>query len=288
MATVVDETVLMEDEDHEQYDTIGMLGGSGHGLCDRCAFNTANWAAFISSYYVGNIGPVLNSIFRVDAGTILGYTIVLRLVSMLMGPCLGCFHDGEILQPCFEKMGCPRKKCGRRAPHLFYLVPISFVAVFCSWRMPIMATMVTTPDSTAKLHNVVWGENAVYATKTQHNEKWSIPQPFKSAASYADVKNGMPCGTMLQLTTSTGISFTFNDTSRTVAGYGQDVCTHLMGLKAVCWPGPANAPVTGDGAPRVCSNMEQERKNFFFFFYFNYLSDLVLVLHCGTLFWIVF
>ena len=88
-----------------------------------------------------------------------------------------------------------------------------------------------------------------------------------SAASYADVKNGMPCGTMLQLTTSTGISFTFNDTSRTVAGYGQDVCTHLMGLKAVCWPGPANAPVTGDGAPRVCANMEQERKNFFFFLF---------------------
>ena len=172
-------------------ETIGMHGGSGHTRCDFWKFNGANFGAFMSAYFVGNLGIVLTSIFRVNAGTVLAFTVVLQLVSTLMGPCLGCMHDGEYLQPIFERTGCKRTKCGRRAPHLFYAIPASFLCTFLSYRMPSMATMTTTPSSTAKLTNqdVSWVD-ATYQTWDAKDKVWNSELSFAGPEQYTDQTKG--------------------------------------------------------------------------------------------------
>jgi hypothetical protein len=247
---------ILDDENH--YDAIGMNGGSGHSRCDMCKFNCATFGAFVAAYFVGNLGVVLSTVFRVDAGIVLGFTVMLRLWSMSMGPCLGCMHDGEVLQPVFEKCGCSRKKCGRRAPHLFYSIPISIICTFLSFRMPSMATMTITPMSDAKLYDSTQTKwfNSTY--RTWKRDRWSDSKSFHNGPlGYTDTINGMPCGEQLQITLNDGTIYTFNDTKRTPEEYGQDICTSLMGATSVCWPGPTGAPNVGDNNPRVCALMNQ-------------------------------
>jgi hypothetical protein len=254
--------------DPSNFVSIGLQGGSGHSTCDHFNFNGANFGAFMASYFVGNLGVVLTSIFRVDAGIILGFTVILRLFSTLMGPCLGCFHDGEVIQPCLEKSGCPKATCGRRAPHLLYSVPICFVCTLVSYRMPSMATMTTVPQPNAKLtkqHPTISWTNATYQTWNTNTEEWHPKQWFGSPEQYTDPVQGMPCGAPLLLTLENGNAFYFNDTTRTSQEYGQDICTHLMGATSVCWPGPTGAPNAGDNNPRVCATMNSNSLITWFF-----------------------
>lgn len=173
-----------------------------------------------------------------------------------MGPCLAVFHDGEVIQPCLEKTGCPRAKCGRRAPHLSYsTLLVSFVCLI-SWMMPKYADQATQSqiDKTARLSSLDM-TNATYRVKDSDG-KWKDDwKPFPGVADYLHASDGMPCGQMLQILTPTTV-VSFNDTTPVVgvANYGNDICASLVSTSAVCWPGPSGNPTkVGDGGPRVCS-----------------------------------
>jgi len=259
MAAVQDNTDVMEDSDAG----IGMNGGSNHKCADYCRFNCANFSAYISAYWIGNMGPLLGTVFRVSTVQIVTVTLLLRACSALMGPCLAVLHDGEVIQPCLERTGCPRKKCGRRAPHLTYSTALAMVCCILAWMMPTFANQATQsqidPVSRyfAKDTSLAFTTGSMYRQKKSDATKWGDWKAYDEKIFF-DEKAGLDCSLMLQIQPIVGTLQSFNNTgptpARAIVNYGNDICASIISPRSVCWPGPTGNPTkVGDGGPRVCA-----------------------------------
>ena len=261
--------------------SIGLDGSSGHGCCKKFCFGAYGWPTLSLEFFFGALQNILITAFRVDAGKIAPLVILWRFLVMVWTPFIGKLQDGEYLRPCFE--GCQmrrdteyqkdadgkvlrdddgkrivkRKGWGRRAPHLVYTTTgLVIISLFLYQPAGGWCSLAKEKDSTAKLN----GKTIIGWTNDMGEESadWVAGDfPMNSAA-------GLDCSKPLKLNVTGDGVIEFSKIYTDSAGgetplYSHEICTNLVSLTSVCWPGPVGAAGgEGDGAPRVCGQMNQD------------------------------
>ena len=271
MANVTERRASKKNAFLEDGVSIGLEGSSGHGFCKKFCFGAYAWPTLSSEFFFGALGNQLITAFRVSANHVVPYLLIWRFSTILQAPLLGKIQDGEYFGPLFEAIGMKkkttyktdadgkevrgedgkrivvRKGWGRRAPHLTYTNAALVVMAFFLYSPATWCNLATVSDETAKLNDAT-----IYSWKQEDGEWVDGVFPFSPVS-------GLDCSKKLTLNTSIGMQY-FNTTYTDTTGgmtplYSQDICSNLVGLNSVCWPGPTGAPETGDNKPRVCGHM---------------------------------
>ena len=204
-------------------EAIGMVRDSGHKVCGfKLLFATLLWSGFMGQIGLPIVSGIMINTFRADGNTLGALQIIAGFLAIVFAAFAGSLQDSSLLQPVFNRLGCPREKYGRRAPHILIAIPLMSLPLLFVWHPPKWANVADKIDDSRKIQ----------------------------AASFVLPSNGLDCSRQLVVTDINGKNITFNETSK-LSGDALtwdtklNVCEALISDKSFCWP--------YDGNRRLCS-----------------------------------
>ena len=133
-------------------EAIGMVRDSGHKVCGfKLLFATLLWSGFMGQIGLPIVSGIMINTFRADGNTFGTLQIIAGFLAIVFAAFAGSLRDSSLLQPVFDRLGCPREKYGRRAPHILIAIPLMSLPLLFVWHPPKWANVADKIDDSRKI-----------------------------------------------------------------------------------------------------------------------------------------